>query len=332
MLNTSAIDVWYVCDEVLCNFDCAYCTTQTARRAAGNRVWATEESAARYRTILAWMAGLPWRLRIRLQTLGEPFMSQDFLRGAAHLASSKNVEFVELVTNGSFTDRQFSAFAATTEIEKISLWMTYHHGQIEAEVLVSNARMAASLGAFVVVHALLFPDNRDAIERLVKLCKAADLRTDVTIGHNFNNAYPTKGLLAILETQPNALVDLYRHTAALQTMAVAHRGPRGELCSAGHDYIRVYADGEVYPCAPYRGVGGTRLGNALAPGFVPVLRTAAYAPCRAEGFCGCKEDHFHLKAARTALRFNRSLGYYEVSDGAIVHVGGGNLAAEVVVR
>jgi hypothetical protein len=74
------------------------------------------------------------------------------------------------------------------------------------------------------------------------------------------------------------------------------------------------------------------LGSALTPDFVPALRTATYAPCRAEGFCGCKEDHFHLKAARQALLFNRSLGYYEASDGAIVHVGGGNLAADVVVR
>jgi hypothetical protein len=196
--------------------------------------------------------------------------------------------------------------------------------------LVANARMAQDCGAFVVVHALVFPDNLQAIGHLVELCKAAGLRTDVTIGHNFNQAYP-EGFLAILETEPQALAALYRHSAALVAMATAHRGPKGSLCSAGHDYVRIYADGSIWPCAPYHGLAGKRLGSALDPGFVPTLRKETYAPCEAEGLCGCKEDHLHLAMARSALRFPRSLGYYEAAD-RVVHVGEGELAVDIAVR
>jgi MoaA/NifB/PqqE/SkfB family radical SAM enzyme len=308
---TKAVDVWYVCDQVLCNFDCPYCSTQLARRAGGRRVWAAGDSADRYRAVLGWLAGLPWRLRVRLQTLGEPFASKEFLRGAAWLCAQSNIDFVELVTNGSFTSRQFRGWAATCSMDRISLWITYHHTEIAAETLVTNARMAQDVGAFVVVHALVFPDNLQAIEHLVELCKEAGLRTDVTIGHNFNGAYPRNGLLAILETEPRVLVSMYRHTAALRTMVTAHRGPKGEPCSAGHDYIRIYPDGGVYPCAPYRGLPSKQIGSALDPDFVPVLRAEAYAPCEADGLCGCKEDYLHLRTARSVLRFPKSLGYYE---------------------
>jgi len=318
---TKTVDVWYVCDQVLCNFDCPYCSTQLARRDKGRRVWATDDGADRYSAVLRWLGGLPWRLRVRLQTLGEPFVSKQFLRGAAWLSLQSNIDFVELLTNGSFNSLQFKAWAATCNMDRVSLWITYHHTEISAETLVTSARMAQDVGAFVVVHALVFPDNLPAIQHLVELCKEAGLRTDVTVGHNFNGAYPKNGFVAILETEPKVLVSLYRHTAALRAMLMAHRGPKGEPCSAGHDYIRVHPDGSVYPCTPYRGLPLKQTGSALDPGFVPALRAQPYAPCEAEGLCSCKEDYFHLRTTRSTLRFPKSLGYYEADDDRAVDVG-----------
>jgi len=202
MPTRDTVDVWYLCDQTLCNFDCPYCTTQPARLAAAKRKWATPDGARKFRSVLNWLARLPWRLRVRLQTLGEPFVSEEFLRGSAWLSAQENIELVELVTNGSFRGRKFLAWAKTCTIERCSLWITYHHTEIAPEVLVGNARMAQDAGAFVVVHCLVFPDNLDAIAHLVALCKADGIRTDVTIGHNFNDAYPAHGLLPILETGP----------------------------------------------------------------------------------------------------------------------------------
>ena len=327
-----AIDVWYVCDQTLCNFDCAYCTTQPPRRAAGSRMWLGDKGEARYRRILEWLSALPWRIRIRLQTLGEPFVSPVFLSGAAWLSAQPNVDFVELVTNGSFTPRQFRQWATTCVIDRITLWMTYHHGQIRPDTLVDHASFAQEAGAFVVLHALAFPDNLDAIEQLVSLAKGAGVRTEVTIGHNFNHAYEANGFTPLLETAPARLVSLYRHRAALETMLIAHGRPAGQPCSAGHDYIRVYADGGVYPCAPYRDLPGKLLGSALDPGFVPTLRADTYAPCETPGNCSCKEDHFHLKTAHAALSFPRSLGYYDAAADRVVHVGEGDLLVDLVVR
>jgi MoaA/NifB/PqqE/SkfB family radical SAM enzyme len=326
-----AVDVWYLCDQTLCNFDCPYCSTQASRRSVGEQMWASQDGEQRFHRIVRWLAGLPWRLRIRLQTLGEPFVSKAFLRGAAWLSQQPNIDFVELVTNGSFTKSQFRKWASTCVIDRISLWMTYHHTEIGPGSVVDAAQLAQDAGAFVVVHSLIFPDNLAGIERLVRLCKEKGIRTDVTVGHNFNHAYPT-GLLAILETEPNALVSLYRDTAALHATLAAHREPKGQPCSAGHDYIRINSDGSVYPCSPYRQLPDQYLGSALDPDFVPPLRAETYAPCRLDELCGCKEDFFHLEVAHSALRFPRSLGYYEPAPDHVVHVGEAQVRIDLIHR
>lgn len=305
------VDIWYVCDEILCNFDCAYCTTQAVRRRGGNRIWGSDEGEQRYHAVVRWLAGLPWSLKVRLQTLGEPFMAQAFLEGAAWLSNQPNIAIVELVTNGSFTERTLAMFAARANMARTSFWITYHHGQIAPETLVARAARAQASGAFVVVHALLFPDTIEPVRHLAALCGRAGVRTDVTLGHNLNQAYPGQGLAPLIETDVQALIDGYRDPRALEAMVIAHRGPRGHRCSAGHDYLRIFSDGAVYPCAPYREMAEQRLGSALDPGFVPPLRVEPYAPCLASGMCACKEDYFHLERVRAALRFPRSLGYYE---------------------
>jgi hypothetical protein len=295
-------------------------------------MWAADDGESRYRSILEWVAGLPFAVRIRIQTLGEPFVSQSFLRGAAWLSHQSNLRFVEVVSNGSFRRSQFEGWARACDIGKISLWLTYHPGQIEPEEIVASARLAQASGAFAVVHSLLFPGGRDAIERLADLCRKDNIRTEVTIGHNYNGAFASAGAIPIVETEPQQLVALYRDEAALRATLTANVRPKGQPCSAGHDYIRIYPDGFVYPCGPYRGLPEARMGSALDPGFVPALRVEPYADCAWEGPCRCKEDYFHLAIARENLRFPRSLGYYERDTDRIVHIGDRPLNVDLMVR
>ncbi len=321
MSSGRVVDVWYVCDETLCNFKCPYCVTGPARSAAGHRAWAEPSSEQRFRTIIKWLARLPWRIRVRLGTVGEPFVSAEFLQGAAWLSRQSNVDLVELVTNGSFTDRQFRAWVLTCAMDRITLWTTYHPTQISAERIVAGAVLAQASGAFVIVHSLAFADNLDDIERLVALCKEHSIRTDITIGRNSNGAFPGAGVLPILDVAPQRLTSLYRDAAALQAAMLGLAGPKGEPCSAGHDYITVDPDGSIYQCGPYSLLKERRLGSALEHDFVPELRSQKYAPCRNGRPCWCKEDYFHLKIVREELRFSRSLGYYERCPGTTVHVG-----------
>ena len=314
-MKRSEIDVWYMPHQILCNFSCAYCSTAGVR---GDRMWGTEDGAQVYRRIIERIAALPRVIRLRMVTAGEPFVSKELLAGAAWLTHQPNLRFVELLTNGSFREPQLRRFAAESAFEKISLWITYHPTQIEAERVVAAARLASELGAFVVVHALLFPDTVETTTRLQALCREAGIRTDVTSGHNYNGAYDGHSSLPIADSDPAWMAAMYRHRGALESMMLAHGNLRGAPCSAGHDYLNVTPTGSVFPCYRYaQNLPGTQLGNILDEGFELRLREQEYAPCRMETGCYCKEDYFHLKLARDQLAMSeRSLGYYENTDDA----------------
>jgi MoaA/NifB/PqqE/SkfB family radical SAM enzyme len=318
------LEMWYVCDQALCNFRCVYCAAASGLRYAQGRMWAGPDGPERFRRIIEWIAALPFRIRLRLQTWGEPFLSKDFLSGAAWLSRQGHVEFVELVTNGSFREKHLELLAANGEIAKFTFWITYHHPQVTAENLVRAASTARDAGVFVVVHALAFPDTLDVVRRLVALCKEAGVRTDVTAGQNFNRCYPDHGFVPLADGNAEELARLYRHPLALEALQIAAHRSAGQPCSAGHDYVFVSDRGDVFPCKCYADfLPHTCLGSALRPGFVPFLREEPYAPCGSPQPCVCKEDYFHLACVRPHLAMGPSLGYYQPEGERVVHVGEG---------
>jgi len=316
------LDVWYVCDQSLCNLRCVYCAAARGLREAQGRMWAGPEGPERFRRIIEWIAALPFGIRLRLQTWGEPFLSKDLLGGAAWLSRQGHVEFVELVTNGSFRERHLELLATEGDISRFTFWITYHPPQVTAESVVRAASMARDRGVFVVVHALAFPDTLEAVRRLVTLCKEAGVRTDVTGGQNYNHSYPEHGFVPLADRNVERLAGLYRHPLALEAMRIAARRCAGQPCSAGHDYVFVSDWGDVFPCRCYAThQPHAWLGNALRPGLVLPLREEPYAPCASLVACTCKEDYFHLACIRPHLPMGPSLGYYQPDGDRIVHVG-----------
>ena len=304
------LDVWYICDQTLCNFDCPYCVTKPQRLAANKRMWGTDRGAATYRQVLCWLASLPWQLRLRLQTKGEPFISSEFLDGAAWMTTQTNTSFVELATNGSCTASRLRRFAEVADMKRISLWITFHPSETDATRVLGTARLAIKLGASVVVHMLLFPGSEAAVREMQFLCQADGIRTDLTVGVNHNNAYPGLGRMPITETGLDVR-DVLRHPILAEAMLRAYTGPMGMPCSAGHDYIFVQSNGDVYPCNPYSRSPSRRMGTALDPEFRPALRSGRFSSCEHGGSCVCKEDYLHLDVTRQASAASKSLSYCE---------------------
>jgi hypothetical protein len=69
------LDIWYMCEQSLCNFDCAYCCSAAFRTTKS--VWVSDESAQKFAQILEWIAALPYSIAARVATLGEPFISEE---------------------------------------------------------------------------------------------------------------------------------------------------------------------------------------------------------------------------------------------------------------
>jgi MoaA/NifB/PqqE/SkfB family radical SAM enzyme len=310
------LDVWYICDLSLCNFDCGYCVSgspETGGSRTRKRVWKTDDGPDRLRRILRWIAGLPYAVGLRLQTIGEPFVSDEFLAEASRMTNERNVRFVELVTNGSLLTSRLPKMRDEyrADLSKLTLWITFHHTETTIEHLIENAAYAKQQGVFVVVNALLFPDSIEPIAKLHEQCEINGLPTNVDLGQGFNDAY--QGLPFI----PIAAGDDWRGSSVLAKSSrmalisvIAAASPKGLNCSAGHDYIYINPAGAVFPCLGYmRYFSNSQLGSALDADFVLRLRAKPYQPCGIDTGCTCKEDFLHLEAVQPGTAGERSLGY-----------------------
>lgn len=311
------LDIWYVCDLSLCNFDCAYCASGSPETGGGRtrkQMWKDPDSPERLRAILQWIAKLPYSVGLRLQTIGEPFVSDEFLAEASRMTRENNIRFIELVTNGSLLTSRLSKMRDEyhADLQKLTLWITFHHTEIAIERLIENAVYAKQQGAFVVVNALLFPDSTEFISRLHAQCEKHGLPTNVDLGQDFNDAYKNFQFIPLAADD-----DRYRSNSLIQNnrMAlisiIAAGYPKGLNCSAGHDYIFVNGAGAVFPCLGYmRYLSNSQLGSALDPDFVLRLRAELYRPCGIDKGCACKEDFLHLESAQPGPTGERSLGYW----------------------
>ncbi|WP_018588835.1 SPASM domain-containing protein [Salinispora arenicola] len=270
--------------------------------------------------VVEWLGTRPFLVQARLATLGEPFASRHFLDRASWLTRQKGVQFVEFLTNGALLHRRLPKLAETADMSKLSLWITYHQNQISMERLIANARLAQEeFGCFVVVNSLLFPGTEDSVSMLTAAAEDAGLRFNVDLGydpavpaHDIDN--PTR-LIPILSEEDGTgaahrlgirpeMLDL-----TLTAFDDVHRRP----CSAGHDYIYISIDGEVYPCSRYYVLKQGRLGNVLEPGFKLSLRADRYQGCAAKRGCCNKEDFLNLaESAAVGTRSPASLGWIDV--------------------
>ena len=308
------LDIWYLNDQVVCNFDCNYCVTKDYRETNQGKMWETPESPSRFRKILQWIARQPYRIRIRSQTQGEPLLSKEFLDGVAWLTHQPNVEFVEFLTNGSLLKgKNFSTFSRDADISKVSLWVSYHAGQISAEELTDLAKYAGDVGAHVVAHSILFPENEAQMLEFLNLCRAKGIKSAFTLGRNTNGMYPKKGAFPILESSPETVKQFLNSPWTVMALSDSIQ-PKGKLCGAGNGYIFIRPNGDIYPCAAYSGQELAKMGSALDDDFRLTVDPKKSAPCLSKFCSGCAEDYFHLASFREKVDMGQSLTYINPQD------------------
>lgn len=308
--NDRTLRVWYVSGQRLCNFDCPYCVSTGTWSKSRKYNWQDSGDLEKFRTIVRWIGTRAQPVSVRLGSLGEPFASNEFLAEAGWLTQQSTVRYVELVSNGSLLERRLPRLDKDANLAKLSLWLTYHDGQIPLDRFIRNARFAQEeFGCFVVVNALLFPDNSKMVEQVGDAARAAGLRFNLDLGYDPHapsdfdyDASPDHAVPALQD--PNVMEEVQRLGGATEltlTALTALRNPLGRMCSAGYDNIFIGIDGEVYPCSRYHVLEQDRLGNILEPGFRLGLRAERWKGCRAVNGCCNKEDFLNLQQA-SALR------------------------------
>jgi MoaA/NifB/PqqE/SkfB family radical SAM enzyme len=296
--------IWYVSSQRLCNFHCTYCVS-TEDYAKSNSVnWLGKNDKDDLETIVRWIGTRPFPVGVRLATLGEPFASWDFLYQAAWLTRQSGVRFVELLTNGSLLKRRLPKLADRADLKRLSLWITWHPTEISMASLLESAVSAQKeYGCFVVINALLFPDNVHQVADLRAAAIAAGLRFNLDLGYDPSGeygTYSTSDKVMPIKTKSGWQAEAIRLGAdprVLATNLVALDDVSGRLCSAGYNNLFIGIDGEVYPCSRYSELGQDRLGNVLDPDFELDLRAVRWAGCLAQNGCSNKEDFLNLEIA-----------------------------------
>ncbi|MDH6114190.1 MoaA/NifB/PqqE/SkfB family radical SAM enzyme [Kitasatospora sp. MAP12-15] len=298
------VKIWYVSSQRLCNFHCTYCVSVKDYAKSNTYDWKRPRDRSDFESIVRWIAAQPFDVGVRLATLGEPFTSNDFMTQAAWLTRQPSVRFVEVLTNGSLLKRRLPRLAADADLSKLSLWITHHHTEITVDRLIDNARFAQEkYGCFTVVNALLFPDNAEQIAVLRAAAQAAGLRFNLDLGYDPGTAtgdhHQATQMAPILQTDAGIqqAIALGADPDVLKVNLLALNDVQGQPCSAGHDYLYIGIDGEVYPCSRYYVLKQDRLGNALAPDFRLPLREVPWNNCKAGNGCCNKEDFLNLKLA-----------------------------------
>ncbi len=296
------VKIWYVSPQRLCNMRCDYCVSTGDYAKSNTANWKNDNDRDDFSTTVRWIANQPFPVGVRLASLGEPFASPEFLEQAAWLTRRPNVQFVELLTNGSLLKSRLPRMAAEADFGKLSLWITHHHTQISIDRFIGNAAFAhREYGCFVVVNGLLFPDNTDSIRDLRAAAESAGLRFNLDPGYDPGTAAGRHdGLpdMAPILATPNGIEQAIRLGAnprILDVNLLALEDVNGRPCAAGHDYLFIGIDGEVYPCSRYYLLRHGRLGNTLDPDFRLNLRELRWAPCVARSGCCNKEDFLNLQ-------------------------------------
>ncbi|MFG2836065.1 hypothetical protein [Streptomyces zaomyceticus] len=300
---SAPVRIWYVAGQRLCNLSCDRCVS-IGEWAMSNRYdWKNPEDRDVYEKVVNWIGTRPYPVKVRLGTLGEPFASTFFLEKAAWLTRQSGVDYVELLSNAILLPRRLPKLEADANLGKLSLWLTWHDGQVDLERFIQAAVFAQErYGCFVVVNTLLFETNADAVARARDAALAAGLRFNVDHGYD-----PTADSTP---QDPSAAVPVLQSADALDTLAALGGNRalaeaalagltscRGMLCRAGHDSAFIDIHGQAYRCSNYSSQEQPPLGSVLDPGFDLPLRPEPWAPCAARGGCGNKEDFLNLQIA-----------------------------------
>jgi hypothetical protein len=311
-IMSGPVRIWYVAGQRLCNFTCEYCVSTGDWAKSRRYDWKDPADRDTFAAAARWIGTRPFDVEVRLGSLGEPFASPFFLDQAAWLTRQSTVRYVELLSNASLLTTRLPKLEKIANLGKLSLWLTWHDGQIPLERFIAAAAFAQEeYGCFVVVNALLFEgDDIDTVRRAGEAAGAAGLRFNVDLGYDptapseaFDDASAAADAVPLLRTHDAlAAVRAAGGDGALTDLAlIGLTSPTGRACRAGHDYVFIDIHGQAYRCSRYAVLDLEPLGNVTTPGFDLPLRTDRWAPCAAAGGCCNKEDFLNL-ADGAALR------------------------------
>ncbi len=258
-----------------CNFSCEYCIT-----GHGEPMTAAPWDGALYRRIVANIAKLPYRLRIRLGVSGEFFLNHDLVDGARELSNASNIEALNLITNLSLPLAQFERMFEDFQLDKVALVASFHPSQVRDHAAWFQTAVALAQRMDFCAMLVAYPPFLEQLPQHVAHLRGLGIETFVQpfIGHLDGKIYPkgySRAEYAAVRSQMYSQHDI---DYLLDLKKPGH-------CNAGYRAVFVHSSGRVYPCGA--GVYEEPLGDFSAS---PELRLAAAPQNCPFRMCQCDTD------------------------------------------
>ncbi|HQO37891.1 MAG TPA: glycosyltransferase [Candidatus Omnitrophota bacterium] len=251
-----------------CNYRCPYCFN------TGN--WEQIEMEKKYRPGYEWLRfwdslyGRYGSLKIIISG-GEPFFYPDFIGIARSLSMQHSLE---ICTNLSVdVGRIVDEFRP----KRISLHPSYHPYHTDPDVFLSKLDRLKAAGWDFNPSVVAYPPLLKSLREIQLKFREHGFELYIIpfIGQWHGNVYPA----AYTREERNFIFSISGDRIQFQVLNI---NPSGLLCSTGHVYIKVYADGQIVRCASSNTVLGSIDDGGVALYDGPLPCTAKFCICNNE--------------------------------------------------
>jgi MoaA/NifB/PqqE/SkfB family radical SAM enzyme len=242
-----------------CNLRCPYCICQ----------WNEQDNlfdAVRYREIIKKLSDLPYRVCLRIGVGGEPFTCPDFLEGIKDICNSDyNIFGVSFSTNlVASWEQVIEPFLDSLDTNKLGMGCTLHDTVInDIDGFFEKASKVRKKGAAIYIGLVALPQRISKIKEYKKRCDDLEIPLIMNglLGKliGYDNVDPSLEYPRDYTLPELAELQSLWDTPHSYMMLLEASDTRGMICSAGHNYIYINHDGNVFPCSNIN----NSLGNIL---------------------------------------------------------------------
>lgn len=240
-------------DYPICNYSCSYCIS-----GHGNNDWIPREpDLENYMPIIQRIVELPYKINIRIGVSGEFFLSKKLIEGARYLSNQENIESVNLISNLSFSEKQYEKCFEGFDMNKVAMVASYHPTEVkDKEKWLKTAiwmNNKIKLSICLIVHPQILP----SITKIKNIFNDNGIQVFLQgfIGIFNGKEYPQSYTQEELEIIKKNVYSRHDYE-----FLVLRKKPK--LCNAGHKSIYIDMLGRVLICGG-RIVDVEPLGNIL---------------------------------------------------------------------
>jgi MoaA/NifB/PqqE/SkfB family radical SAM enzyme len=240
MSEIDPINIRYVTDYPKCNYFCTYCIAGHGEAFPEKpRRW----NPQRYLRITKNLAKLPFKINVRLGVAGEFFLDKTLCKGACSLSHSTNTVSVNLITNLSFSYKQYKKILDEFCEGKVAIVASFHPTEIkDHELWLDTASAMAEVYDFAVIL-VAYPPLIDKIAEYKGKLNARKIETFI---QPFMGPYGKKHYPNDYTTDERDLLRDQMYSRHDYEFLLNLKKPG--LCNAGYKSLFINPDGVVYPC------------------------------------------------------------------------------------